>query len=113
MPLADHLKRLLAECEVDTYRASGPGGQHRNKTESAVRLRHLPSGLVRVATEDRSQSRNRVMALERLYKALEAAKRKKKKRVATKPTGSSQRERMDSKRRRAKVKQLRGAPSDE
>ncbi len=113
MPLPDHLQRLLAECDVDTYRASGPGGQHRNKTESAVRLRHRPSGLVRVATEDRSQSRNRVAALERLYKALEAAKRKKKKRVATKPTRASQRERVESKRRRSETKRGRAAPGEE
>jgi len=113
MALPEHLQRLLAECDVDTYRASGPGGQHRNKTESAVRLRHRPSGLVRVATEDRSQSRNRVAALERLYKALEAAKRKKKKRIATQPTRASQRARLESKQRRAETKRARGKPSDE
>jgi hypothetical protein len=57
---------LLAECEVDTYRASGPGGQKRNKTESAVRLRHRPSGLVAIAEESRSQPENRTRALRRL-----------------------------------------------
>ncbi|KAH9542058.1 hypothetical protein CY35_14G095700 [Sphagnum magellanicum] len=57
---------LLAQCKVDTFRASGPGGQHRNKTESAVRLRHLPTGLVSQASDDRSQNNNRILALNRL-----------------------------------------------
>jgi hypothetical protein len=57
---------LLAECDVDTYRASGPGGQKRNKTESAVRLRHRPSGLSVIAEESRSQHENRDRALRRL-----------------------------------------------
>ncbi len=61
---------LFAECDVDTYRASGPGGQKRNKTESAVRLRHKPSGLIVIAEESRSQAENRVRALKRLRKAL-------------------------------------------
>ncbi|HRC56200.1 MAG TPA: peptide chain release factor-like protein, partial [Kofleriaceae bacterium] len=47
---------LLAQCEVDRYRASGPGGQHRNKTESAVRIRHLPTGVSAIAEESRSQA---------------------------------------------------------
>ena len=51
--------QLLAQCEVDTYRASGPGGQKRNKTSSAVRLRHPPSGLLVIAEESRSQHENR------------------------------------------------------
>jgi hypothetical protein len=62
--------QLLAQCEVDTYRASGPGGQKRNKTSSAVRLRHPASGLVVIAEESRSQHENRARALRRLRQAL-------------------------------------------
>ncbi len=61
---------LLKQCEVDTYRASGPGGQKRNKTSSAVRLRHVPSGLIVIAEESRSQHDNKAKALRRLKKAL-------------------------------------------
>lgn len=57
---------LLAQCEVDRFRASGPGGQKRNKTDSAVRLRHRPTGLESVAVESRSQHENRARALKRL-----------------------------------------------
>jgi len=63
-------EQLLAQCEVDTYRASGPGGQKRNKTSSAVRLRHPPSGLIVIAEESRSQHENRARALRRLRRAL-------------------------------------------
>ncbi len=62
--------QLLQQCEVDTYRASGPGGQKRNKTSSAVRIRHLPSGLIVIAEESRSQHENRERALKRLRHAL-------------------------------------------
>ena len=61
---------LLARCEVDLYRASGPGGQKRNKTSSAVRLRHLPSGLRVIAEESRSQHDNKAKALKRMRRAL-------------------------------------------
>ena len=60
---------LVSQCEVDTYRASGPGGQKRNKTSSAVRLRHTPSGLIVIAEESRSQHANKVKALVRLRQA--------------------------------------------
>src|ERR1700710_1526984 len=61
--------RLLAECAIDTYRASGPGGQKRNKTSSAVRLRHEPTGLLVIAEESRSQHENKAKALRRLRQA--------------------------------------------
>src|SRR5881227_2290821 len=63
-------QELLGQCALDTYRASGPGGQKRNKTSSAVRLRHLPSGLIVIAEESRSQHENRARALRRLRQAL-------------------------------------------
>lgn len=63
-------EQLLAQCKVDTYRASGPGGQKRNKTSSAVRIRHLASGLMVIAEESRSQHENRARALRRLRQAL-------------------------------------------
>src|SRR5216683_4393288 len=62
--------QLLDQCSVDTYRASGPGGQKRNKTSSAVRLRHGPSGLLVIAEESRSQHENKAKALRRLRQAL-------------------------------------------
>ena len=61
---------LLAQSAVDVYRASGPGGQKRNKTSSAVRLRHEPTGLLVTAVESRSQHENRVRALRRLREAI-------------------------------------------
>jgi hypothetical protein len=61
--------QLLAQCAVDTYRASGPGGQKRNKTSSAVRIRHAASGIIVIAEESRSQHENRAKALERLRQA--------------------------------------------
>ena len=57
----------------ETMRASGPGGQHVNRTESAVRVTHLPTGLQAVASEERSQHRNRKLALARLAQKLSQA----------------------------------------
>lgn len=57
---------LMKQCRLETFRVSGPGGQHRNKRDSAVRLKHLPTGIVAQAVEDRSQHKNRASALNRL-----------------------------------------------
>lgn len=63
-------EKLVAECEVDMYRATGPGGQHRNKVSTAIRLRHKASGLVATGTERRSQAQNKTHAIKRLREAL-------------------------------------------
>jgi hypothetical protein len=59
-------EKLLAECDIERLRRSGPGGQHRNKVETAVRLRHRPTGVQAEAGERRSQAENRQAALARL-----------------------------------------------
>jgi hypothetical protein len=61
---------LLQQCRVDTYIASGPGGQHRNRTYSAVRLTHLPTGVTVTGEERRSQHENKIKAVGRLRMAL-------------------------------------------
>lgn len=74
MPRADYLlasdDALIGQCEVDRYRASGPGGQHRNKTESAVRLRHKLSGVTAIGEDSRSQAENKIHAVRRLRSAI-------------------------------------------
>ena len=61
---------LLAQCRFERFRVSGPGGQHRNKTDSAVRLTHDPTGVVGFASERRSQRQNRLAALARLRRGI-------------------------------------------
>ena len=101
---------LLEECEVTPFKSGGPGGQKKNKTESSVRVRHVPTGIVRIATESRSQSANKLRALARIAEDLAARRRKKKKRIATKPTAVSKARRVDEKKRRAQVKASRQRP---
>lgn len=103
-PDDEALRKLLAECDVETYRGSGPGGQHRNRRDSAVRLTHRPTGIVVTATERRSQHQNRAVALERLAAKLAARRRRRRPRIATKPTAAAATRRVEGKRRRSVVK---------
>ena len=109
-PLPDSDDALLAECEVDTFRSGGKGGQHANKTESAVRLRHRPTGLVVTSQQERSQHRNKQIALDELRRRIEALNHRPARRIKTKPTAASRRRRTEAKRKRAEKKKLRRPP---
>lgn len=102
---------LRHECEVETFRASGPGGQHVNKTESAVRLRHKPTGLVVTSQQERSQHRNKQVALEKLRKKIERLNYRPAKRVPTKISAGAKNRALEKKTRRSQVKRLRTKPS--
>jgi protein subunit release factor B len=95
------------DIRVEFYRASGPGGQHRNTTDSAVRLRHLPTGIVVHAAENRSQLRNREVAMERLRLALEKRNRVEKKRLATRVPKGQKLQRVAEKRMAAQRRKMR------
>lgn len=97
-------EQLLAECEIDFFIASGPGGQHRNTTESGVRITHKPTELSVTATERRSQHQNRGEALERLKSGLRQLTFVPKQRKATKPTKGSKRRRLDAKKKQGEKK---------
>ncbi len=101
---------LLRECEVETFRSSGPGGQHVNKTESAVRLRHTRSGVVVTSQAERSQHRNKALCLQKLRKKIERLNYRPARRVPTKvPAGVKSRV-LEEKSRRSQIKRLRSKP---
>ena len=105
---------LRDEVEVEFFRAGGPGGQHRNKTETGVRLKHTPTGIVVTATERRSRKANLAMAWERFEERLKKLRHRPKPRKKTKPTRASVERRIDEKKRRAGVKKSRRRrPEDE
>lgn len=98
---------LERDCDMEFFVAGGPGGQHRNKVETGVRLTHRPTGLVVTATERRSQSANREAAYERMAERLEKLQRPRKPRKATKPTAGSKRKRVEQKRKHSERKRAR------
>jgi peptide chain release factor 2 len=102
---------LLRECEVETFRSSGPGGQHVNKTESAVRLRHLPSGVVVTSQQERSQHRNKSLCLQKLRKKIEKLNYRPARRVPTRVPASVKHRTLEEKSRRSQIKRLRSKPS--
>jgi protein subunit release factor A len=99
---------LEREVVVDVFRASGAGGQHVNKTESALRLTHPPSGVVVVSQGTRSQHRNRETAFERLVERLKRLNHVPRKRVPTRPTAGARKRRLETKKQLGAKKAARG-----
>lgn len=104
---------LLDQCDVTTFRATGPGGQGVNTTDSAVRLKHRPTGLVVVCRRERSQYLNKKECLRRLRQRIAGLLHEPPERVPTAPSAAAERRRLEDKKRRAKVKAQRTAPVDE
>jgi protein subunit release factor A len=112
-PVPDSDEELLAQCRVETSTAGGKGGQHQNRTESAVRLVHLPTGVTAISREERSQHRNKTLALARLRAKLERRNQRPKPRRKTRVPRSQKRKRLANKRHRGRVKKLRKPPEPE
>ena len=104
---------LLRECEVETFRSGGPGGQHVNKVETGVRLRHLPSGVVVNCREERSQHRNKMNCLAKLREKVARLNYRPPKRVPTRRTRAAKERTLEGKSRRSRVKRLRSKPTGE
>jgi len=100
-------EKLLKQCHVQTFRSSGPGGQHVNKTESAVRLIHKPTGIVVSCQEQRSQHQNKALALKKLSTKIEKMNRKPNQRIATKVPIHIKEKRLDIKKKQTQKKRDR------
>jgi protein subunit release factor A len=103
-------EELLAECDVETFRAGGPGGQHQNKTESAVRLRHRPTGVVVTSRSERSQFDNKRICLRRLRQKLTRLEEQPEPRLPTSVPRGVQRRRVEDKRLHGRKKRERTGP---
>jgi len=103
-------EELLAECAVETFRSSGPGGQNVNRRETAVRVRHLPTGIVVTCQRERSQLRNKRIALQELRRRLEELAKPERPRIPTSVPFGVRESTVASKRRRGLRKLLRKRP---
>lgn len=104
-------KDLLAECAVETFRSSGSGGQHVNVTNSAVRLKHLPSGIAVSNQTERSQYLNKKKCLEKLREKVRKLNYKKPKRVSTSVPRSVKLKNRVKKKKTSETKRLRRKPN--
>ncbi|HEY4509848.1 MAG TPA: peptide chain release factor-like protein [Candidatus Paceibacterota bacterium] len=110
MRYATDQESLERDTEIEFFRGSGPGGQNRNKVESGVRLRHIPSGIVVEAEDARSQGQNKKHAFERLKMRLEELNQPPKLRIPTKVPRAAKRARLQEKRVHSTRKQERQQP---
>ena len=103
---------LLLQCEVQAHRASGPGGQHRNKAETAIRLVHLPTGVRVEGKDERSRTQNLRIALGRMREKLEKRAWRPPPRRKTKVSRNQKKKRVEGKRLVAEKKTLRKRPEE-
>lgn len=99
--------QIARDCEVQTFHASGPGGQGVNTADSAVRMCHVPTGIVVVSREERSQLRNRERCVEKILDICRRRARPPRPRKKTRVSAAQKRKRLEAKRARGKLKQLR------
>jgi protein subunit release factor B len=104
---------LERDCTMEFFIASGPGGQHRNKVETGVRLVHQPTGIMVTATERRSQYANREAAFARMAERLIERQRIIVPRRATRPSAASRVRRLDAKRHMGSLKKMRSSPAND
>ena len=104
---AQPAERVYRDCEVDVFRATGPGGQGVNTTDSAVRMRHVPTGVTVVSRESRSQLQNRETCLAKLHDIFARKAKPPRPRKKTRPTKGSKERRLKAKRIRGERKALR------
>ena len=110
---ATDLKTLYGEVRVEYYKSRGPGGQRKDKKETAVRLKHLPSGVTVTATESRYQAVNRRRAFQRLQEKLKQLNKPVKMRIPTLvPLGEAW-NRKEEKKRLSQKKRWRGKITEE
>ncbi len=109
-PVPKSDEELLSQCRVETFMSGGKGGQHQNRTESGVRLVHIPTGIVVTSREERSQYRNKSIALQRLREKLEERNRRPKPRRPTKIPRAEREKRLEKKKQRGQKKELRKRP---
>ena len=107
MNFSTSLEKIKQEIEIDFYKSSGPGGQRKNKKETAVRIHHIPSGITVIATEYRSQAQNRELALYRLQEKLKKLNKKKKLRIPTRISKGKREQVLENKKRHSYKKNLR------
>jgi ribosome-associated protein len=101
------ISALTNEVEITAFKSSGPGGQHKNKTESAIRIKHLPTGIIVTASESRSQIKNRELAWQRLLEKLARRRQKRKPRLQTQPSRVAKEKRLAQKTQLSLKKQAR------